>query len=112
AGGVATLRELLLRRAQPREVDARPGAAAEDDALPPDPVEDRLHGVVDREDEAGGALRRGLEADVEPDRAVEGRVLVDEDRLQLGLEGLGLVGVGEVAALLAPGDHGLDDAAD
>src|SRR5215472_6648701 len=77
-----------------------------------DPVEDRLHRVVDREDEAGRALRRGLEADVEPDRAVEGGVLVDEDRLQLGLEGVGFVGVREVAALLAPGDGGVDDAAD
>ena len=112
AGGVAALRQLLLRRAQVREVDARARAAAEDDALAADPVEDRLHRVVDREDEAGGALRLLLEADVEPDRAVERGVLVDEDRLQLGLERLGLVVVGEVAALLAPGDGRVDDAAD
>src|SRR5204863_8598087 len=57
-GGVAALRELLLRRAQAGEVDARAGAAAEDDALAADPVEDRFHRVVDREDEAAGALRR------------------------------------------------------
>ena len=43
---------------------------------------------------------------------VERGVLVDEDRLQLRLEGLGLVGVGEVAAFLAPGDDRVDDAAD
>ena len=72
AGGVAALRELLLRGAQLREVDARAGAAAEDDALAADPVEDRLHRVLDREDEAGRALRLLLEADVEPDRRVEG----------------------------------------
>ena len=81
-------------------------------ALAADPVEDRLHRVVDREDEARAALRLLLEADVEPDRRVEGGVLVDEDRLQLGLEGLGLLLVGEVAALAAPGADRVDDAAD
>src|SRR5581483_11290935 len=84
----------------------------EDDALSADPVEDRLHGVVDREDEAGRALRLLLEADVEPDGAVEGGVLVDEDRLQLGLERVALLVVGEVPALGAPGDGRVDDAAD
>src|SRR6478672_10517990 len=112
AGRVAALRELLLRRAEPREVDARAGAAAEDDALAADPVEDRLHRVLDREDEAGGALRLLLEADVEPDGAVEGGVLVDEDRLQLRLEGVGLLVVGEGASRLAPADDRVDDAAD
>src|SRR5207302_8676662 len=50
-GGVAALRQLLLRGAQLGKVGAGAGAAAEDDALAPDPVEDRLHRVVDREDE-------------------------------------------------------------
>src|SRR5581483_12136583 len=40
-GGVAALRQLLLRRAQPGEVDSRAGASLEDDALAADPVEDR-----------------------------------------------------------------------
>ena len=111
-GGVAALRELLLRGAERREVDAGAGAAAEDDALAPDPVEDRVHRVVDREDEAGGALRLLLEADVEPDRRVEGGELVDEDRLQLGLEGLGLFLGGEVAVGAAPAGDRVDDAAD
>ena len=39
-------------RADARQVDARTGAALEDDALLPVPVEDRVHRVVDREDEA------------------------------------------------------------
>ena len=95
-----------------REVDARAGAAAEDDALAPDPVEDRVHRVVDREDEAGRALRLLLEADVEPDRRVEGGELVDEDRLQLGLEGVGLLVGREVAAGAAPAGDRVDDAAD
>ena len=90
-GRVAALGELLLRGAQPGEVDAGAGAAAEDDPLAPDPVEDRLHRVVHREDEAGRALRLLLEADVEPHGAVERGVLVDQDRLQLGLEGVRLV---------------------
>src|SRR6266705_6258346 len=99
---MATLRELLLRGAEAREVDSGARAAAEDDALTADPVEDRLHRVLDREDETRRALRLRLEPDVEPDRGVEGRVLVDEDRLQLGLEGVSLVVGREVTALAAP----------
>ena len=112
AGGVAALRELLLRGAQAREVDAGAGAAAEDDALAPDPVEDRVHRVLDREDEAGRALRLLLEADVEPHRRVERGELVDEDRLQLVLERLRLVLGREVAAVASPGADRADDAAD
>ena len=48
----AALRELLLRGADLREVDARSGTAAEDHSLLGVPVEDRLHRVVDGEDEA------------------------------------------------------------
>ena len=84
------------------EVDARARAAAEDDALTADPVEDRLHRVLDREDEARGALRRLLEADVEPDRGVERRVLVDEDRLREASKVCASSSVREVAALAAP----------
>ncbi len=81
-------------------------------ALAPDPVEDRVHRVVDREDEARGALRLLLEADVEPDRRVERGELVDEDRLQLVLERLRLVLGREVAAVAAPRADRVDDAAD
>src|SRR5581483_8474094 len=112
AARVAALRQLLLRRAEPGEVDAGARAAAEDDPLAADPVEDRLHRVLDREDEAGAALRLLLEADVEPDRGVEAGVLVDEDRLQLGLERVGLVVGREVAAVAAPAADRVDDAAD
>src|SRR5690242_6210454 len=48
------------------------------------------------------ALRLLLEADVEPDRRVEGRELIDEDRLQLVLERLCLVLAREVAAVAPP----------
>src|SRR5262249_2329198 len=103
---------LLLRGAKLGEVDAGARAAAEDDSLAADPVEDRLHRIVDREDEARRALRLLLEADVEPDRRVEGGELVDEDELELGLEALGLFLGGEVAALSAPAGDRVDDAAD
>src|SRR5438874_11896161 len=111
-GGVAALGELLLGGAKLGEVDAGARAAAEDDALAADPVEDRFHRVVDREDEARRALRLLLEADVEPDRRVESGKLVDEDELELGLEGLGLFLGREVAAVSAPAGDRVDDAAD
>jgi hypothetical protein len=57
-------------------------------------------------------LRALLEADVEPDRAVEGRELVDEDELQLRLESLCLLLGREVAAVTAPATDRLDDAPD
>ena len=75
-------------RADRREVDAGAGAALEDHALGLAPVEDRLHRVLDGEDEAGRALRLLLDADVEPDRAVERHLLVDEQVRQLVVERL------------------------
>ena len=51
---------------------------------------------------AGRALRLGLDPDVEPDRGVEGGLLVDQQVGQLGLERLGVVVGGEVAVLGAP----------
>ena len=112
AGRVAALRELLLRGAQAREVDPRARAAAEDHALAADPVEDRVHRVVDREDETRRALWLLLEPDVEPHGRVERCDLVDEDRLQLRLERLGLLVGREVAALAAPAADRVDDSAD
>ena len=74
--------------------------------------EDRVHVVVDREDEAGRALRLGLDTDVEPDRAVEGRHLVDEQVGQFGLEGVALGVAGEVARWRSPQVGWYDHAAD
>ena len=68
-GGVAAGGEQLLGGADAGEVQAGAGAALEDHALFLVPVEDRLHGVVDGQDEAGGDLLRLGRADVEPDRA-------------------------------------------
>ena len=64
--------------------------------------EDRLHRVVDRVDEARRALRRLLEAAVEPDRAVERGLLLDEQMLEIAAEGReGVVGR-EIASASAP----------
>jgi hypothetical protein len=70
--------------------------------LEPRIFEDRLHRVLDGQDEAGGALRLLLEPDVEPDRRIERRHLVEQDVGELGLEGVAVLLGGEVAALAAP----------
>ena len=89
--GAAAL-QVLLRRADPRQVDARARTALEDGPLFPVPVEDRVHRVVDREDEARRRLlRHALHADVEPHRRVERGALVHEHVLELVAERLGLV---------------------
>src|SRR5262249_3327869 len=88
------------------------GTAAEDLALLGVPVEDRLHRVVDAEDEARAALRVLLEADVEPDRRVERRHLVKQDVAELGLEGVAVLGGGAVPARPPPVRDRAGDAAD
>jgi hypothetical protein len=80
----------------------RAGTALEDDALVAVPAEDRLHRVVDGEDEAGGALRPRLDADVEPHRTVEAGLLLDQQMRQLAGEGLRVDRRLEVALRLAP----------
>ena len=110
--GAAAL-EVLLRRADARQVDAGARAALEDVALFPVPVEDRVHRVVDREDEARARLlRHALHADVEPHRRVERGALVHEDVLQLVAERLGLLVVDEVAVADAPVGDRVGDAVD
>ena len=103
AGRRAAALQQLVRRADVRQVDAGAGAALEDRALLDVPVEDRVHRVVDGEDEARRRLlRHAGDADVEPHRAVERRLLGDDEVLQLGVERVGLAVVDEVAALDAP----------
>ena len=110
--GAATLQP-LLRRPDRRQIDAGTRPALEDRAFLDVPVEDRLHLVFDREDEAGaGLLRLALDADVEPHRGVERCLLVDEQVLQLDAERPGLRLVDEVAVLVAPRGDGVDDAVD
>ncbi len=111
--GRAAALEELGARANLGEVDAGAGATLEDDAFLAVPVEDRVHRVVDRQEEAGARLlAHAGHADVEPDRAVEGRALGDEDVLQFVGEGGGLILVGEVAALTTPQRDRVDDTVD
>ena len=112
-GRVAALRELLLRGAQLREVEAGAGAAAEDDALAPDPVEDRLHRVVDREDEAG-AEHCGFSS--KPTLNQTGELKEAYWLTRIAFSSASNVSasssVGEVAARPAPAADRVDDAAD
>ena len=103
----------LDARADVREVGAGAGPTLEDDPLLAVPLEDRVHRVVDPEDEARRRLLRNpRDADVEPHRAVERRPLRDEHVLQLGGERGALGVVGEVAALGAPAGDRVDHPVD
>jgi hypothetical protein len=102
---------LAARRVLPPDLIV-PAHASEDLALLGVPIEDRFHRVVDAEDEARAALRVLLEADVEPDRRVERRHLVEKDVAELGLEGVAVLRRGEVAARPPPIGDRARDAAD
>ena len=102
----------FLGGADPREVEAGAGPALEDHALFAVPVQDRFHGVVDRQDEAGADLLRRRGADIEPDRGVEAEVLVQQQPGELLTKDLGIVIGREVAGFLAGllilADHAVD----
>ena len=113
AAGRAAALQQFLARADLRQVDARTRAALEDGAFFAVPVEDAVHRVVDREDEAGaGLLRHTGDTDVEPHWAVERCSLGDEDELEFIAKCVGLGVVSEVAALDAPTRDGVDNAVD
>ena len=77
------------------------------------PVENRIHRVVDREDEARtGLLGNTVDADVEPHRAVERGPLCRQHVLEFGVERLGLRVVGEVTIQAAPLGDRVDDPVD
>ena len=75
-------------------------------------MKDRLHLVLDREDEAGRALRTLLKSDVEPDRGVERGHLVQEDVSELLFEGRGVWRRSKIAAFGAPAGDRSGDPAD
>jgi hypothetical protein len=113
SGREAATGEVFFLRTDPRYVHPRAGAALEDDPLIAEPVEDRVHVVFDREDEARARLLgHTLDADVEPHRRVEGSVLMDHEVLQLVGERVAVGGAREVAALEAGASDGVDDAVD
>src|SRR5207245_1687771 len=103
----------LLRGPQNREVGAGAAAELEQHAFGLDQLEDRLHRVLDRVDEARRALLGAAgHTEVEPDRAVERRVLGDQEEAQLLGPVLGVLVGGEVGALEAPFLQRLDYAVD
>ena len=111
-GGAAAFEDLGAR-ADTREVDTGTRTTLEDDSLFGVPVENRLHRVLDSEDETGTALLgHATHTDVEPHRGVEGGLLGHEQVLELCAEGLGLGLVGEVVTLDAPSGDGVGDTVD
>ena len=75
-------------------------------------VHDRAHRVLDGVDEARRALGSRLDADVEPDGAVERHLLVQEQVRQLRLEGREVLVRGEVVLRGRPGGDGVHDTVD
>ncbi len=73
---------------------------------------DGFHVVLNGIDEAGGALRLGLNADVEPHGRIESHFLLDEKMRQFVAEGIARGVRGEVAAFFTPADDRVGDAAD
>ena len=112
AGGRAAAGHLLAGGADGAQVAARAGAELEQHRLGLGEVHDRGHRVLDRVDEAGAALRLLLDPDVEPDRRVEGHLLVDEQVGQLRLERLEVLVRREVVLGLGPRGDRVDDAID
>src|SRR3982074_2365876 len=99
--------------APPREVGAGAAAELEQHAFGLDQLEDRLHRVLNRVDEARRALLGAAgHADVEPHRAVARGVLGDQQEPQLLGPVLGVLVGGEVGALEAPLLQRLDHAVD
>ncbi len=112
AGGDAAAGECFAASAQGGEIRARARAPLEEHPFGLGQVHDRFHVVLDGVDEAGRALRLGLHAHVEPHGRIEGHFLLDQQVRQFVAEGVTRRGVGEVAALLAPADDRVHDAAD
>ncbi len=106
----------LVRRSRlPRrrgEVGAGAGAEFEEHPFRTRQAEDGIHGILDGIDEARGALRLALQADIEPDRAVEGRFLVQEQVGQLIGEDASFLRAEEVAVIDAPAGDRLHHARD
>ena len=108
SGGRATGGQQLLGGADAREIEARTRTALEDQAFLAVPVEDRVHGVVDGEDEAGRDLLRCRRANVEPHGRVEAEHLVQQHVGELVLEDLRVLRCREVAVFtprLRVGEH-------
>ena len=110
-GGPATAQQ-LLGGTNPGDVDSSARTALEDHSLLGVPVQDRLHRVVHREDEAGADLLWAGSTDVEPDRGVEAEVLVQQQPREFLAEHRGIGIGGEVTILLAGAHVNRNDTVD
>ena len=78
AGSDTAARKRFMAAAQRGEIRAGARSPLEQHALRLRQVHDRIHVVLDGVDEAGGALRLGLHAHVEPYRRIESHLLLDQ----------------------------------
>src|SRR5699024_4248417 len=102
----------LLRGSDAGEIETGSRTALEDQSLFLVPVQDRLHRVIDRQDEACRHLLFRCRSDVEPDRRVETEHLVQQHPGHLVFEHLGIRRAGEVSDLGPRGDVGRDNPVD
>ena len=144
AARLAAARQLFAMRAESAQIGPRARAEFEEHGLAAGEVHDVFHIVLNALDEAGRALRifvrvfrlvdrfgdriptpialrpfhavLMIQADVEPNRAVERPVLMEAEPGQIAIKILAIFGAGEIAVLQAPiGDraaHAVDDLAD
>ena len=102
----------FLARANAREVQSSTRATLEDQAFFAVPVQDRVHGVIHGQDEAGTDLLLGGGTHVEPDRGVEREDLVDQHPRHFVLKDFGVCFGGEVTVVAAGLGVGQHDAVD
>jgi hypothetical protein len=102
----------LTRRANGRKIRTGAGTVLEEHPLGLRKAEDRFHRVLHRIDEARGALWMFFEADVEPYGAVERRLLINEQVLQIVAERLEVVFAREIVLLSGPRGNRVHDASD
>ncbi len=105
----AAARQELTRGPDRRQIRARARSELEEHPLGARQTQNRVHRVLHRVDETGGALRRRLEAAVEPDGTVERGLLIDEDVLQVVAERLEILVARKISVRARPvGDRGHD----
>src|SRR5262249_46252267 len=97
----------------PGQVNPGTRAALENQALLAIPVENGFHGVIDRKDEAGGNLPWRGSPDIEPDRGIKTKYLMNKSVGELVLENLSVALAREIAVLAARlavrADHPVDE---
>src|SRR5581483_11612121 len=94
--------KLFFRRTNRREIAACSGSPLEQHAFRLGQFEDRSHRILDRIDEARGALRLHFNTAVEPHWRVERHHLVQQQVHKLIMKDRGVLVAREISALFAP----------